>query len=269
MEDSGHVYMLALDASKAFDRVDFCKLFDILLARKCDPLYVRMLINMYVKQTMRVNFNGIYSNHFGVTNGVKQGGVLSPVLFSCYIDKLLRMLSVQNFGCKVGDYYTGCIGYADNVVLLAPTISALKGQIEIAEQVAIEHNIKFNGNKSQLICIGDNSHDYSRNINITLGGEQIKICNSVVYLGHHILSDRNDSLTEHIRHDFTCKLNIVMADFSDISSHVKHSLVEKYCLSLYGINFCDFANVSKMDSIFKVWRKSVRLIILGFATPGT
>jgi len=44
---------------------------------------------------------------FLATNGVKQGGVLSPVIFSLYIDGLLVRLAKANVGCYVGTFYWG------------------------------------------------------------------------------------------------------------------------------------------------------------------
>ena len=50
------------------------------------------LFIMYVNQTTRLMRNGVYSSMFRVLNGVKQGGVASPVMFCVYIDELLSGL---------------------------------------------------------------------------------------------------------------------------------------------------------------------------------
>ena len=71
----GMVYCMSLDASKAFDRVDFCKLFRLLVERNVNPITVRFLINMYTSQKNRVKYNQAYSEVFDISNGVKQGGV--------------------------------------------------------------------------------------------------------------------------------------------------------------------------------------------------
>ena len=70
-----------LDATKAFDRIDFCKLFREMIIRKIPPLVIRLIMEMYEKQSMAVRWNHEYSDSFGVSNGVKQGGVLSPILY--------------------------------------------------------------------------------------------------------------------------------------------------------------------------------------------
>jgi len=75
-----------LDATKAFDRVEYCKLFRQLILRNIPPVIIRLLLNMYVNHTAHVAWNGIFSECFAVRNGVKQGGILSSVLFCIYFD---------------------------------------------------------------------------------------------------------------------------------------------------------------------------------------
>ena len=46
-------------------------------------------------------WNGTISNTFSTSNGVKQGGVLSPILFNVYLDELIKMLSEKGLGCHL------------------------------------------------------------------------------------------------------------------------------------------------------------------------
>ena len=76
---------------------------------------------MYANNYVRVAWRGVMSNYFLASNGVKQGGVLSPVLFCLYIDDLLLTLSQSGVGCYVGINFAGALAYADDIVLVAPT----------------------------------------------------------------------------------------------------------------------------------------------------
>lgn len=71
-------------ASKAFDRVNYCKLFNAPIKRDLPFVASRLLLNKYTCQANRVLWNGFYSNSFPVKNGVKQGGIVSPMLFCVY-----------------------------------------------------------------------------------------------------------------------------------------------------------------------------------------
>ena len=60
-----------------------------------------------------------------MVNGVKQGGVISPVLYCVYIDGLLSAVSTSRIGCSIGAMFVGILAYADDIVLLAPTAHAM------------------------------------------------------------------------------------------------------------------------------------------------
>jgi len=68
-------------ANKAFDRVHYGKLFNMLVVRDMPFVTIRLVLNMYTSHVTKVMWNGIYSSSFLVENGVKQGGIVSPILF--------------------------------------------------------------------------------------------------------------------------------------------------------------------------------------------
>ncbi len=81
MHNGSNVYGLMLDASKAFDHYNYCKLFRMLLKKMC-PFFCRLLLNMYLNKTKhRIQWDTTHSPYCIVINRVKQGGVISPILF--------------------------------------------------------------------------------------------------------------------------------------------------------------------------------------------
>ena len=256
LNKKGTVYSLALDASKAFDRVNFCKLFEILLFREVNPLLLRFLINMYTNQKLRVRFNTASSEFFTVSNGVKQGGVLSPTLFSVYINGLLEELQMSGYGCKIGDVFVGCISYADDLILLCASLYGIKRMILICEKFASSHFIKFNGNKSKLMI-------YSRNpnepvIEVKVFGEIVEVVKNMIYLGFKLSTNiEEDFSLDSVIKDFNTKFNIFMGDFNNIESVLKNKLFSVYCTSFYGSHMC---NLHKMEKANIQWRKAIRRI---------
>ncbi len=97
--------VLMLDASKAFDRVEYCKPFKLLLRKNVSPLIIRLLINMYTNQKLQVKWDNVISHRFEAINCVKQGGVLSQILFAIYMDELLLRLKKSSIGCHIRNLF--------------------------------------------------------------------------------------------------------------------------------------------------------------------
>ena len=139
---------------------------------------------MYVNQTLQVKWNNNVSEPFKVTNGVKQGGILSPVLFCIYVDGLLEKLKDSGVGCYIGPHYYGSLSYADDIVLLNPSVSGTNRMLRICEQYAKEHSILFNSKKSNVIVFS-NSHRYVDTVSrILIINEPLTVCNQAKHLGH-------------------------------------------------------------------------------------
>ena len=86
-----------------------------------------------------------------VSNGVKQCGIMSPILFIIYMDELLIKLSMSGVGCYIGNTFCGSLGYADDVILLCPTLMSMRKMLSICESFAVEYDVLFNPSKSKLL----------------------------------------------------------------------------------------------------------------------
>ena len=109
---------------------------------------------MYIKQKLHVKWNKNKSHKFSVTNGVRQGGVLSPSLFSVYMDELLVTLINNGVGYHMGQHYVGAFGYADDIILLCPSLEGMREMVKICKDYATRYNILFNGKKSVYLVFG-------------------------------------------------------------------------------------------------------------------
>ena len=103
------VYCCLLDGSKAFDLVDHEIL---LIVRDLHLAILRCLILWYKDQRFTLRWNGIGSAPFASSNGVRQGSVLSPLLFPIYMDDLLVCLADSGVGCYMDEFFCGTVCYA-------------------------------------------------------------------------------------------------------------------------------------------------------------
>ena len=122
-----------------------------------------------------MKWNDILTDKFDVTNGVRQGGVLSPLFYSIYIDDLLERLKRNGIGCHIGHHFVGVFGYADDIMLLCPSVTGLMKMIRICEEYANEHDILFNGKKSKYLVFGNNGR-YKINHIVKVNNEVVNRC---------------------------------------------------------------------------------------------
>ena len=73
---------------------------------------------------MTTKWNSSISQPFHTENGVKQGIILTPILYCIYIDELLNRINQSGLGCHVGHLSYAGLGYADDVSMLTPSIQA-------------------------------------------------------------------------------------------------------------------------------------------------
>ena len=235
------VYGCFLDASKAFDRVNHEVLFSKLMERNLPLALNRFLVSWYRSQRMQVRWNNSLSPLFSVTNGVRQGGVLSPILFTVYLDDLLSSLKSLGIGCHWDGLFVGAVSYADDIALLAPSPSALRLMLKHCEEFAISRGLSFNASKTQLIRFGTQPSHLCPAI-ISFSGVSLPFTDTVVHLGHILSFDNSDTADILFKaRDLVRKANLMLHTFSAADPLVKSCLFKFYCLSLYG---CSLWNLS-------------------------
>ena len=251
-----NVYMLSLDATKAFDKVQYSKLFNLLIERKICPLIIRLLLAIYSVSSAIVKWNNSKSNSFEVNNGVKQGAVISAPLFAIYVNPLLIRLQNCKQGCFMGNICANAFAYADDVIILAPTCTALNNLIAICESYATEYKVCYNPDKcTLLIFTSKESYDfYFNNVKIFICGTKVTNVKSEKHLGHIFNSTCNLIDIQPVIRDIKVRTNVILNQFRCLSWQARVTLFTSQCSSLYGCPLwnLDDLNVNKLCTAWKV-----------------
>ena len=88
-----------------------------------------------------------------MSNGVRQGGILSPILFCLYMDNLSMKLLEAKVGCNVNNVFINYMMFADDTALIAPSPMALHILIDCCVSFAASNDIIFNQSKSKCMYI--------------------------------------------------------------------------------------------------------------------
>jgi hypothetical protein len=186
--NGSEVFACLLDCSKAFDKIRYDILFPKLIEKHISPIVIRLLFNNYINSKLKVRWCSSESDSFHVCNGVRQGAVLSPFLFNIYMDELIADLYSEGSGCWIGTQFYGALVYADDIMLLAPSVSGLQNMIKTCQQFGSRTGLDFNSKKT--VCIrfhrnGDCTKS-SSSPSLMLNREKLIWCDSVKHLGNTI-----------------------------------------------------------------------------------
>jgi hypothetical protein len=258
-----HVYLCFVDFSKAFDKVNYWKLFNKLLDDNIDCSLIALLAAWYSGQKASVQWKGTFSASFSIGNGTRQGGVLSPYLFSRYIRDLIVAIVQSEIGCKIGGVFYNVLAYADDIVLLAPSWRALQSLINLLDECANDINMVCNIAKT--VCMVYNPKN-SRMIidskvpNFTLNGNVLQFVDKFKYLGHVInnkLSD-DDDVKREIRNMFM-RTNVLIRRYNKCSVAVKLSLFRAFCMCLYDDSIWMNYSVTVFNKLRSCYNKCIKM----------
>ena len=143
LRNGSEVFGCTMDMTKAFDLVKHSILFRKLWIKGLSVIFLRLLLFIYMMQMANVKWNGEISSQFSLGNGVRQGGVISAILYCFYVNDLFTLLRQRGEGCWVQGTFCRIYGYSDDNFLLAPSLHALQCMIDTCEEYAEAHNLKF------------------------------------------------------------------------------------------------------------------------------
>ena len=148
----------------------------------------RMVTTIYNKVESCVLVDGKETSWFEVEVGVRQGCVLSPILFSIFVDGLARKIKESGMGVEVegGEYdKLGLLMYADDIVLIANNEQELQNMIDIVVNYSHKWRFELNHKKTEIVIFGRKSTDHHFFLRAYNGVEmkELMIVPEYTYLG--------------------------------------------------------------------------------------
>ena len=262
-QNNSPVFACLLDCSKAFDKIQYDTLFNKLLSRGISPVIVRILFHVYQNSSSQVKWNNGVSNVFNVSNGVRQGAILSPILFNIYMDELIEKLCEEGNGCWVGSQFYGVLVYADDILLLSPSLTGLQRMLDTCSSFGKSTGLTFNPKKS--VCI--NFHvsmscpkDYS-NFKVNLGKDLIMWDQKVKHLGHTMNCCLNFDMDIQFRKGkFISCVNNILTEFGFAHPECKTYLVQLYGSSFYGSPLWNLYGCGS-QKLYTTWNIAMRKLL--------
>ena len=180
-----------LDCKQGFDRCTFPAIFSKLRKTKLPVIVTRLLMHIYVNQVAWTRWGSENSEQFNMTNSTRQGSVLSPTIWTVYIEELITELRNLEIGCTIGGVYVGVTIFADDVALLAPNRTAMAIMLKVCQQFAQRNNVVFSTDPipalSKTKCMymtGKQNTVYPAPL--LLNGEQLPWVRHATHLGHEL-----------------------------------------------------------------------------------
>lgn len=155
-------FVALLDAEKAFDKVWHAGLFQKLTSTSIHPQHLNMVRSLYNNMQSQVLWDGTVSDPFPILQGVRQGGVLSPLLYITFIDELMKILRNKDLGCKLLGRYSGLVVLADDVALLSSSPSELQAMLDVVDSYTKRWRYKINPSKSCVITFNNKGKNMSQ-----------------------------------------------------------------------------------------------------------
>ena len=176
--------VMAVDFEKAFDSVDRRSLIAGLKRCKCDPLVINVIANLYKGDTTEVYMKNQKLFEIEATSGIRQGCTLSPLLFVIVVNEVIRSLQQSKLGFRNKEVYIPALFYADDGLILSNDRDEMEKMMTLMRTVVGKCGLLISEVKSECLIINRKGNWQEKIGNV-------KVVNSIKYLGVHVTDSRN------------------------------------------------------------------------------
>lgn len=203
------LYQVFVDLKKAFDTVNRTALWIILGKHGCPPGFVNMIRQLHENMKARLQLNGTVSEGIAIDNGVKQGDILAPTLFSIYFATTLafafrncetgvlfrfrttgKLFNLTRFRARSKTFHSLVreLLYADDVDFVAHTAEDMQGIMDRFSRTCTAFGLTISLEKTKVMFTPAPNSRYEEPV-ICVNGTKLGTVDDFVYLGSTISSD--------------------------------------------------------------------------------
>jgi hypothetical protein len=176
-------YVSFVDFKKAYDSIIRALLWQKLRHMGICGRFFKSLQAIYLNTTNCVRINkGLHTEWFQVQNGLKQGCLLSPLLFNIYINDLAEDINSLGKGIVCGDRMVSLLMYADDLVLISDTTEGLQLMLDTLHSWCVKWQILVNCDKTQVVHFRQMRHEKTSHI-FMCGELELSLVDRYNYLG--------------------------------------------------------------------------------------
>ena len=256
------VFICAMDLSKAFDCVSHKRLFDILKKRNIPIYIINTLKHWYMTQKFQISWGKSMSSSFKTGCGIRQGSILSALLFAVYMDDLSSEILSKEGGCTVGDTRINHIFYADDLILLSPSVKGLQILIDKCQSYLTDNFLSINTQKTKILFVKTKRMIYHGEPKLYIGSNQLEVVESLKYLGVIFKSDLSDD--DHIASLYRgqcMRSNTLIRNFNMCDENAKVHLFKSFCTSLYCISLSLNCRQESWNKLKVCYNNSLRYLM--------
>ena len=191
---SNPVFHNFIDFKKAFVRVWHNRMFDTLLKFNIGKRMTHLMKQLYQKARTKVLSGNAYSEWFQATVGVRQGCILSPILFNLFLERIM-LDALEDFeeGIKCGGKTVNNLRFADDIDLMAGKEEHLQTLTTRLDETSKRYGMEVSTEKSKTMITGGQD----ATLNIRIGNNQLEHVKKFCYLGSTIT--QNETSDQEIK----------------------------------------------------------------------
>ena len=187
LEYGNEVYICFVDFEKAFDRVNWVRMIEMLDRLQIDWKDKRMIKELYMKQEAVIRIAEGESEPGIIGRGVRQGCPLSPLLFSVYAEMMmLEAMEETEQGVRVGGELLTDVRFADDQGMISSTESGLQELMDRLNNTAKRYDMKINVKKTKTMLV---SRKEGKSVQIKIDGQLVEQMRKFKYLGSIVSED--------------------------------------------------------------------------------